>query len=137
VDQPKRSTNFEVLRKKIMSNKKRHAHVAVLTSLCVLTASLVCSSAGAADDSTYVPTATVRYSDLNLTTEDGIRALYRRLEVASHQVCNSYDDERDLERIAGYRACYDQALTGAVTKLNIPSLTAIHGKQTERVIAAS
>jgi UrcA family protein len=122
---------------KIMSNKKRHAHVAVLTSLCVLTGSLVSSGAGAAANTADIPTATVRYSDLNLTTPDGIRALYRRLEGASHEVCKAYDGERQLERMAEQQVCYDQALTGAVTKLNIPSLTAIHGKQAERVVAAS
>jgi UrcA family protein len=108
-----------------MSNIFRHARVGLLTSLCLVSASFACSGAGAA--AIELPTATVRYADLNLGTADGVRVLYQRLKTASRQVCRAYEG-RELARVSAWRACYDEALTGAVTQLNIPNLTAAHGK---------
>ena len=82
-----------------------------------------------------MPTATVRYSDLNLSTADGVRVLYQRLKAASRNVCRAYEG-RELARVSSWRACYDEALTGAVTQLNIPNLTAAHGKPGPHAIAS-
>jgi UrcA family protein len=113
-----------------MSNTAHNAYLAALTALCVLTGSLVSSSAGAAGVADF-PTATVRYSDLNLTNTDGVRVLYQRLKAASRQVCRTYEGP-ELARIADWRACYDRALNGAIAKLNVPILTSMHSKSGER-----
>ena len=69
----------------------------------------------------------VSYADLDLTTDAGVEALYRRLKVAARQVCSVYEDYM-LERAIKHRGCYNQALTEAVTKVNVETLSALHRK---------
>ena len=105
----------------------RNASFAIVTALCALSSSLVASDAGASASDPRVPTATVRYSDLDLTTTDGLHALYQRLRVASRQVCRAYEGQ-DLAQLSHWQACYKQALDGAVTQLKLPGLTSLHVK---------
>ena len=68
----------------------------------------------------------VKYSDLNLTTPAGAKALYSRLRAAASRVCGELDggmrivDRRDLI------ACRAAALESAVQDVNMPQLTALH-----------
>ena len=68
-----------------------------------------------------VATARVSYADLNLQSEAGVRALYRRLERAAERVCDGAD-----RRSIGWRECYETALAGAVKNIGAPQLTALH-----------
>ena len=72
-----------------------------------------------------VPSVAVHYADLDLTTDAGVRVLYRRLQFASQRVCRSLES-RELARAIRYRACYDQALTEAVAKVDVEMLSALH-----------
>jgi len=69
------------------------------------------------------PTVTVRYDDLNLTTDGGVRALYARLTRAAEMVCPDRFN-RELARASGARACQAQAIDAAVAQVNNPLLTA-------------
>ena len=109
-----------------MSNV-RNASFAIVTALCALSSSLVSSDAAASANDPDVPTATVRYYDLDLTTTDGLDALYQRLRVASRRVCRAYEGQ-ELTRFSRWQACYNQAPNGAVTQLKLPGLTALHVK---------
>ena len=97
----------------------------IVRAACVVlsVATGICAEVRASDS----PSATVRYHDLDVTTADGVRVLYQRLRAASRQVCRAYDS-RELDRFAEWRACYDRALTDAVTQLDLPSLTAAHSR---------
>ena len=109
-----------------MSNV-RNAFFAIVTALCALSSSLVSADASASTSDPGIPTAMVRYSDLDLTTTDGLHALYQRLRVASRQVCRAYEGQ-ELTQFSRWQACYNQALDGAVTQLKLPGLTSLHIK---------
>jgi hypothetical protein len=54
--------------------------------------------------------------------------LYRRLKDAAETVCAAHDD-RDLERQMRFKACWQAALSAAVTKVDQPALTAYYQAQ--------
>jgi len=73
-----------------------------------------------------VRSVTVSFRDLDLSTPDGARALYRRLQAAAKQVCGG-DTGRDLIEHTNWRGvCYRTAIANAVGKVNSPQLTAVH-----------
>jgi UrcA family protein len=70
-------------------------------------------------------TITINYSDLDLTQPDGVKALYRRVATAARQVCKE-PSPREITRYAEFEACFDDAVTRAVEKVDAPQLTAFH-----------
>ena len=96
----------------------------------VLTACTAIGAIGSAHaaDAAGVPALTVRYSDLNLSTEQGSLALYGRIVAAAHQVCTIVDI-RDLRATAAVGACRDQAVARAVRDVNSPMLAAVHAER--------
>jgi UrcA family protein len=68
---------------------------------------------------------TVRYDELNMSSASGASVLYARLRSASRSVCDVMDG-RELRQHAAYNACYQQALSNAVAKVNRTSVTALH-----------
>jgi UrcA family protein len=78
-----------------------------------------------------VPQVTVSYADLDLKTDAGVQALYRRLKKAALQVCSAYEDYM-LKGSRKQRACYDEALAGSVAKVNVDSLSALHKNASDR-----
>ena len=83
------------------------------------------SSASAATPDNSGPSVTVRYADLNLSTDAGSRALYHRIAHAAKLVCPT-DDIRDLSRLFIARACQEAAIERAVLLVNNPQLAAAH-----------
>ena len=81
------------------------------------------SARAAADDS--APTVTVRYSDLNLSTEQGSLALYGRIESAADKVC-FIEDIRNLEAVRAAKLCRAQAIAKAVRDVNSPMLASVY-----------
>ena len=67
----------------------------------------------------------VRYADLDLTQDAGIRALYQRLRLAARQACGSADS-RLLADLRNWQRCFDAALGTAVQRLDHERLTALH-----------
>jgi len=70
----------------------------------------------------------VRYSDLNLSTEQGSLALYGRIVAAANRVC-APDDIRDLRAVATARACREEAISKAVRDVNSPMLASIYAER--------
>jgi UrcA family protein len=102
-----------------------------LFSLCAAT--LVCAVASglpqlcAAADSNDIPTVVVKYADLNLSSPEGVTALYRRLHAAARDVCKSYDIHSGGDRFPGTSdPCYRKALQDAVSKVGHPALSAMY-----------
>jgi UrcA family protein len=89
----------------------------VVMGVAVAAAMLVGVAQGAA-----APTQTVRYQDLNLNTDAGVRVLYQRIHDAAIVVCGNYD-VRDLVVGRAHKACVDQAVTDAVAAVNNQVLT--------------
>lgn len=71
------------------------------------------------------PALTVRYSDLNLATEQGSLILYGRIVAAARQVC-VVDDLRDLRAFNAGKACREQAIARAVRDVNSPMLASVY-----------
>jgi UrcA family protein len=88
-------------------------------------ATLFCGSAQAGSVDAEIPTVAVGYADLDLTSDAGVTALYRRLQVAAKQVCRSFESH-EIGRATQRRACYNQALSSAVTKVNLEMLSVLH-----------
>ena len=101
-------------------NSFRAAMIATVTAF-----GIACSTALAAAEP---PTLTVRYTDLNVESEQGAQALYARLRMASKHVCANFEG-RELRQRAAWKECYDEALTKAVADLNVERLTALHHRK--------
>jgi len=79
----------------------------------------------AADAGTLdVRTQTVRYDDLDLSKPAGAQALYSRIRIAAREVCQSLPGVVWSETVTE-RTCIEQAIDGAVIKLNSPGLTTL------------
>jgi len=86
--------------------------------------------AGMAAAPSHIDDAAVKvsYSDLNINNEAGAKVLYSRLQRASQEVCGvgSHNIVRSLTETRKAQACYEDALTSAIEKLDSELLTAIH-----------
>jgi UrcA family protein len=107
-----------------MFTTRRKDLVALVATLAT-GAALLCAPAHAGSVDPEIPTVTVDYSDLNLTTDAGIKALYRRLQIAAKQVCRSFEGH-EIGGATQRRACYNQALSDAVAKVNVEMLSVLH-----------
>jgi UrcA family protein len=70
------------------------------------------------------PTRTVRFGDLNLASPAGAKALYGRIRLAAHRVCEVTADSDPIQRVAVH-TCIDKAIDDAVLHVNAPMLTAL------------
>ena len=66
------------------------------------------------------PTATVRYGDLDLNSEAGREVLNARISMAARNVCDHHGYARtgSLSYHAKTKACYEEALTAALSQVN-------------------
>lgn len=87
--------------------------------------------AGAASDDGSAQETAVRvsYSDLNLNNQDGITALYNRLQAASRAACGpqrSVSEAGSVNRLTSNKRCYEDALDNAITAIDHPGLNRLH-----------
>jgi UrcA family protein len=81
---------------------------------------------GISFDSTKVVTYThVPYSDIDVTSSAGVRALFERIEDAADAVCGGGADKVTKQQKDDYAECRDIAVSGAVAKVRNPALTAL------------
>ena len=100
--------------------------------VAVIAGCIVAAAAGAADAvPSDVPSLTVHFADLDITTEQGAHALYRRIQSAARFVCPSADS-RELERSERSRACQEQAIARAVQAVSSPRLAALYAVHAKR-----
>jgi len=83
-----------------------------------------------ADD--LLPSKTVRYADLNLKSQEGIAALYKRIERAAVEVCDMPQGTLQLRIESELKACRADATDRAIVQANLPTLNALHLAKTGR-----
>jgi UrcA family protein len=78
----------------------------------------------------------VRFTQSDLANDAQVAVLYGRLQTAARDVCSSHRG-RDLISMRNYRACYSDALEGAVNTVNEQTLTALHNAPAARAARAA
>jgi UrcA family protein len=73
---------------------------------------------------------TVRFADLNVSTLDGAKQLYRRLRIAAKVVCQPLETAH-LWRSDQYEVCMGRAIADAVATVNRPLLSQYHRLRTK------
>jgi len=112
----------------VMHTYTQKTRMLVTMIACVATAGI--ASTAQADDagqsSARYDSVVVKYSDLDLDSAAGTKALFARLSAAAERACGNAPHARDLQRQAQFRACYDRALNRAVDKIGSRELQALH-----------
>ena len=85
-------------------------------------------SAATPDDESL--SVAVKYHPQDLSTQDGARALYRKLVRAAEQVCPT-TSASPLVPSAAVAECRAQSVARAVFKINNPSLVAVYNASTK------
>lgn len=77
----------------------------------------------------------VAYSDLNLSTQEGARALLQRIDIAAKRVCGAEPVRSPLQpRLVGaFERCVSDAVDASVAQLNAPLVVALHTGAPESV----
>ena len=78
--------------------------------------------------------ATVRYSDLNLSTREGAKAMFQRLKSTARSLCGDEPDIGDITGLGGWRTCVSDAVNDAVGRLNAPMVTAFNGGRSASLV---
>ena len=94
----------------------------VLSSFAGVMAAGAASAGSPASD---VPTVVVKYSVESLATDPGVHALYRRITLASRQVCPE-PPTRSLSLRTKVEQCRNQAIARAVGQIDNSRLEALH-----------
>lgn len=67
----------------------------------------------------------VRYDDLNLASDAGTHALYRRLRAGAHRVCD-IPGTREMKLLIISQNCYEKALLSAVKAVHSERLSSLY-----------
>jgi UrcA family protein len=78
-----------------------------------------------ADAAADVPKLEVSYTDLDIATEQGARALYRRISTAARQVCPQGEGSIIPKLNDISRTCIRDAIARAVHEVNSPRLAEV------------
>jgi UrcA family protein len=101
--------------------------VAVL-AVSLLAGSLGVAHAAPAQDG---PQVVVSYSDLDLSSGDGVRELYQRISAAAREVC-PYANAREIGQVALNRSCRNAAINRAIRDVHSPQLVALRAEHEKR-----
>lgn len=96
-----------------------------LLAMGSLAGALSVGAANAAGTDGDVPTAVVRYSDLSLSSDSGVRELYHRIVRASEKVCPDAST-RFLSAQARVKECRSQAVARAIHQIDNSQLAALY-----------
>ena len=112
-----------------LANNKgtRFARVAVLVG-SLLAGSFAVAPVVSAQEA---PNIVVKYSDLDLSTSEGARTLYKRITAAARMVC-PYQDSRELALQAVGRSCREASIERAVRSIHNGELAAIRDEHAKR-----
>jgi UrcA family protein len=92
------------------------------------------SAVSAADQDTA--SVTVPYGDLNLSTQDGAKAVLQRIEQAARQVCKPDADIANLPGMGDWsRICERDRIRDAVSHLDAPMVTAVLNGRSQAILA--
>lgn len=93
-----------------------------LAGLALVASAFGTAQAFAADSDGTTLMKHVRYDDLNLSREAGVRKLYARIKDAADVVCAPFNG-RQLSQRMNQVACVTSAMERAVRQVNEPALT--------------
>jgi UrcA family protein len=92
---------------------------------------------GISYDSAKVVTYTrVPYSDIDITSAAGARALLQRIEDAADAVCGGGATKVSKQQKEDYAECRDIAVSGAVAKVRSPALAMLASRRQAELRAA-
>jgi UrcA family protein len=103
-------------------------------SIWCAAAMLAIGSASALAEGPQEPMKTVKYADLNLTSQTGVAAFYQRIERAAEEVCQLPQGTRQLKIESEIKACRNEATDRAISQANLPALSAMHFEKTGRKV---
>jgi UrcA family protein len=98
---------------------------AAIGSVAIATAPAVAAEPGVRTQPVHV---VVRYHDLDLATDQGAAALYRRIAAAARQACPE-GSQWNLAHRRTVRECREQALLAAVAAVGSPELAALASRK--------
>jgi UrcA family protein len=98
----------------------------VLSAVVALATLGIAVSPAIAAAPTAAPARTVRFGDLNLSSNAGLAALHRRLEEAAADVCGPAEVPGSRRISPAYQDCVSDAVHRAVLQINRPEVTAYH-----------
>lgn len=107
------------------ANTRKTNILATMIALAATTGFAATAQAGDASAGHY-ESVVVSYSDLDLNTAAGNKALYARLSSAAERACGRTPATRDLELKAQYRSCVENKLNRAVDKVGSHEMHALH-----------
>jgi UrcA family protein len=105
----------------LVTRQPRRLIAAAIGIAMISSFSTLCSAAGTPE----APKTLVKYADLDLSTSQGATALYNRIHFAAEGVCAGYFHD-DLVARSSWKLCMQEAIEGAVTKVNRPALSAVY-----------
>ena len=104
---------------------RRHFPAAAATALALLTLlGTGPAQAGADEHGVQTLTTSVRYDDLDLSTNAGARTLYQRIVTAARRVCPD-DQSRSPKLARAVRQCRAAVINEAVSEIGSPQLAAV------------
>jgi UrcA family protein len=115
-----------------ITTQKESEMISSRTIRCAAALLAVMGSAMALAESPQEPMKAVGYSDLNLTTQTGVAALYQRIEHAAADVCQLPQGTRQLKIESEIKVCRKEATDRAISQANLPALTTMHFEKTGR-----
>ena len=114
----------------------KSVRVARFVAFGIAAVSFAAATVHAADTNpATVAMTTVNYSDLDLSKDADVHALYVRLQNASERVCGSNRDLRDLRMKRLQSTCYQETLARAVDNVGHAAVKAVYAAD-ERIKVA-
>jgi UrcA family protein len=89
---------------------------------CLMSTAALCTALSTTAEAEDVPSKIVKFNDLDITTPDGAKVLYKRIRAAARDVCDVSTGNDPIMRTAT-KVCIDQAVDNAVKRVNAPMLT--------------
>lgn len=108
--------------------KAKKAATTAVAAATLIAFGLPLSASAAAPSQFEKVSVKVAYSDLNIESYSGAKALYARLQRASRKACNFRPSSRVLSvgEATDARRCYSSTLEAAVKKVGSDTLTEVH-----------
>jgi len=91
---------------------------------CTLGAAALCAASASVQAAEEVSSKTVKFADLNITSEAGAKVLYGRIRDAARDVCGVSSGGDPILR-TGVNACIQKAIDKAVKDVNSPVLSSL------------
>jgi UrcA family protein len=112
----------------VNSPRSAMSRVGVLAA-CLLAGTL--GVAHAAAPAADIPSVVVSYGDLDLSSTDGVRTLYKRISLAAQEVCPSVNS-MEAKQVAFARHCRKDAIEHAVAQIHSAQLVALSTEHAKR-----